>query len=183
MINKLALLPLLLISSLSLAQEPTPLWYAGITAGLNHTDSDTLGDPDTKYGIKGGYILNHWLAVESEFILHNNESNRFCDSAEFSNECVTLKQEYNYGFIGLRATKPVGNVFAFTARLGGALANYDSSLTGSESKFNASGALGMLWNIGQDSQLTLELQQVDYALANKTHENIISQNLSFTMKF
>jgi len=183
MINKLALLPLLLISSLCLAQDPAPQWYAGITAGFNHTDNDTLGDPDEKYGIKGGYILNHWLAVESEFVLHGNESDRFCDSAEFSNECVTLKQKYNYGFIGLRATKPVGNVFAFTARLGGALANYDSSLTGSESKFNVSGSLGMLWNIGQDSQLTLELQQVDYALTNKDHENIISSNLSFTMKF
>jgi hypothetical protein len=183
MISKLTLLPLLLISSLSFSAEEIPQWYAGITAGLNHTDSDTLGDPDTKYGIKGGYILNHWLAVESEFILHNNESNRFCDSTEFSNVCVTLKQEYNYGFIGLRATKPIGNVFAFTARLGGALANYDSSLTGSESKFNVSGSLGMLWNISQNSQLTFELQQVDYALANKAHENIISQNLSFTMKF
>jgi len=183
MINKLFLLPLILTSTVSLAEEQNPQWYAGITAGLNHTDSDTLGDPDTKYGIKGGYILNHWLAVESEFILHNNESNRFCDSTEFSNVCVTLKQEYNYGFIGLRATKPIGNVFAFTARLGGALANYDSSLTGSESKFNVSGSLGMLWNISQNSQLTFELQQVDYALANKAHENIISQNLSFTMKF
>jgi len=183
MINKLFLLPLILTSTISLAEEQNPQWYAGITAGFNHTDDDNIGDPDTKYGIKGGYILNHWLAVESEFVLHGNESNRFCDSAEFSNKCVILKQEYNYGFIGLRATKPVGNVFAFTARLGGALSNYDSSLTGNESKFNASGSLGMLWNIGQDSQLTLELQQVDYALANKDHENIISSNLAFTMKF
>ncbi|PAJ75094.1 hypothetical protein CJF42_06895 [Pseudoalteromonas sp. NBT06-2] len=63
------------------------------------------------------------------------------------------------------------------------MANYDSNLTGSESKFNVSGSLGILWNIGQTSQLTLELQQVDYALVNKAHENIISSNLAFTMKF
>jgi len=181
--SKFVLLPLLFASTLSYAEESTTNWYAGITAGFNHTDDDNIGDPDTKYGIKGGYNLNHWLSVESEYILHGNESDRFCDSPEFSNKCVTLKQDYNYAFIGFRATKPIGNIFAFTARLGGAFANYDSSLTGSESKFNVSGSLGMLWNIGQNSQLTLELQQVDYALANKASDNIISQNLSFTMKF
>ena len=44
MINKLALLPLLLISSLCLAQDPAPQWYAGITAGFNHTDNEMVGE-------------------------------------------------------------------------------------------------------------------------------------------
>ncbi len=177
---KMATLLLLIVSPLSYAE--TSPWYAGITIGSTDSDRDLVGEPNEKYGLRGGYQFNNWLAAESELIMHGSESDRLCDSSEYSNACVTLKQDYNYALIGLRATKHIGRVFGFTGRLGGAMVNYDSNMESSESRFNISPSLGILWRI-KDSTITFEAQQIDYPIANKRHEKLLSANLSFTMKF
>ena len=59
MINKMIMIPLLFVSSLSLAQANDTKWYGGATFGVNHTSVDEdLSVPSNKYSILDACLLS-----------------------------------------------------------------------------------------------------------------------------
>tara|TARA_B100000809_G_scaffold261674_1_gene311013 strand:- start:62 stop:613 length:552 start_codon:yes stop_codon:yes gene_type:complete len=183
MINVMIMVPLLFVSSLGLAQANDVKWYSGATIGFNHTNSEQFNVPSPKYSILGGYKLNDWLAVEAEIGKLSNDSGTYCNNASISNQCVTLKQKYSHLFLGLRVEKMATLNFGFTARIGAARTSVNTNIAKDNDKINFSSAVGLLWTVTEASKITLELQQIDYALTNDRHKNSVSSNLSFTMSF
>ena len=183
MINKMTMIPLLFISSLSLAQANDNKWYGGATIGFNHTNDDQLNVPSAKYSILGGYKLNDWFAVEAEIGKLSDESGTYCNDFSINNQCVTLKQKYGHLFLGVRVEKMATLNFGFTGRIGAARTSISNNIVEDNDKISFSTAVGLLWTVTDASKITLELQQIDYALTNDCHENSISSNLSFTIAF
>jgi len=184
MINKMIMIPLLFVSSLSLAQTNDTKWYGGATFGVNHTSVDEdLSVPSNKYSILGGYKLNGWLAVEAEMGKLQNDTGTYCNDYLIDNQCVNLKQTFNHIFLGVRAEKMVTLNFGFTGRIGAARSSVSANIAKDNNQISFSSSIGMLWTVTDNSKITLELQQIDYALINERHENLVSSNLSFTMAF
>lgn len=184
MINKMTMIPLLFVSSLSLAQANETRWYGGAAFGFNHASvSEHFSVSNDKYSIIGGYKLNDWLAVEAEMGKLNNDSGTYCNDTSISNKCVTLKQKFNHLFLGLRVEKMVTLNFGFTGRIGAARTSVSTNIDQDNDHISFSPALGMLWTVTDTSKITLELQRIDYALINDRQENVVSSNLSFTMAF
>ncbi|NQY48052.1 MAG: outer membrane beta-barrel protein [Colwellia sp.] len=183
MINKMTMMALLFVSSLSAAQADDTQWYGGATIGFNHTNSEQFNVPSEKYSVLGGYKINDWLAVETEIGKLSNDSGTYCNASSISNQCVTLKQKYSHLFLGLRVEKMVTLNFGFTGRIGAARTRVSTNIAKDNDKISVSTAVGLIWTVTNASKITLELQQIDYALTNERHENAISSNLSFTMAF
>ena len=73
--------------------------------------------------------------------------------------------------------------FGFTGRIGAARSSVSANIAKDNDQISFSSSIGMLWTVTDSSKITLELQQIDYALINERHENLVSSNLSFTMAF
>jgi hypothetical protein len=184
MINKMMMIPLLFVSSLSLAQANDTKWYGGATFGVNHTSMDEeLSVPSNKYSILGGYKLNDWLAVEAEIGKLANDTGTYCNDYWIDNQCVNLKQTFNHIFLGLRAETMFTLSLGFTGRIGAARSSVSANIAKDNDQTSFSSAIGGFWILTDNIRITLELQQIDYALINERHENIVSSNLSFTMAF
>lgn len=177
-INTTFILISILFSTICIAESENKLWYAGVTTGLSDSDSN-VNNEDFKYGLLVGYKLKEWLSIEAEITRYKTNNKRYSDS--YSNSYVNFTQQYKFAFMGMRATKYLGDVFGFTARLGAGYTTYKSTFE-RESMLKVSSAVGMLWRI-KDFTITNELQQVTYPIANSRNENDVSVNLSLKYRF
>ncbi|MEP1551326.1 outer membrane beta-barrel protein [Paraglaciecola sp.] len=177
-ISTTLILVTILFSATCMAENDTKPWYAGVSVGVMN-NKDTVNDKGAMYGLLGGYHLTEWLSVEAEISKHNTVKKRFEDS--YSNLYVDFTQSNEFAFVGLRATKPLGRIFGFTARLGAGYTRYKSDFE-QETLVNISSAVGMSWRI-KNYKITYEIQQIKYPEANSQEDNYLGANLSLRYNF